>query len=355
MENPKPSRSDPRIRWIESLGKWLLPESEIIRLNDLLDEGMSAREFAWETTVTTSRCIQSATRRGFRLERTVLEAAVLSFPFWSAPLLPAIAAVIPVVVVLRIREGIIFPGDGSPGEMTADALVGASTILISQLVFWSAAPSLVLGTVDVARGTAIGILSVSLLRVFFHLNTPKHNPDRERAARIYATTWRINVMWMLVCLVLVLTNLEALPTSSGLRFWLVFLPIVTFSTALKLQSDAIGGVFNKDVPNPKPVFGAQETELTKMKNRLWKPSDVAWSQCYEAVFFLLLMFPVGIAIWKWSQGAAADIDWRQVWMNLLSTGVLMYLWWLIKMGNAEAAEEINEVIKADKDDANHGS
>jgi hypothetical protein len=212
-----------------------------------------------------------------------------------------------------------------------------------------------LGTVDLARGTAIGILSVSLLRTVFHLNTPKHNPDRERAAHIYATTWRINGMWMVACLVLILTNLKAVPTWPGLRFMLVFLPFVTFSTALKLQSDAIGGVFNKDVPPRNPVFGAQEAELTQMKDRLWKPSDVAWSQCYEAVFFLLLMFPVGIAIWKWFHGVAADVDWRQVWTNLLSTGVLMYLWWLIKKRNDKAAEKINEVIKADKDDAHHGS
>ena len=145
MENQKHSKSDRRTRWIVSLAKWLLPESEVIRLNDLLDEGMPPREFAWEVAGTIARGIQSATGRGFRLERTVLEGAVIYVPLWSAPLLPAIAAVIPVLVVLRIREAMIFPGDGSPGEMTADALVGASALLISQLLFWSAAPSLECG------------------------------------------------------------------------------------------------------------------------------------------------------------------------------------------------------------------
>ncbi len=353
MEN-RPSKSDSRTRWVVSLAKWLLPESEVIRLNDLLDEGMPPGEFAWEVAVTTSRCIQSITARGFRLERTVLEAAVLSVPLWSAPLLPAIAAVIPVVAALRIREGMIFPGHGSPGEMTADALVGASTILISQLLFWSAAPSLVLGTVDLARGTAIGVLSVSLLRVFFHLNTPKHNPDRERAAHTYTTTLRLIVMWAAFCLILLFTNIAAVPeTWLGRDFLLIVAPAIAFLTAYRYQSPAIGGVFDKN--RPQPLFSGQKAEMTQMKEGLWTASDVFWTHCYEAAFFLLMMFPMGIAIWRWFHGVAANVDWLRLWTNALSTGILIVLWEKIKKLNKEAAEKIDKVIDENTHDGNHAA
>jgi hypothetical protein len=352
MENPRPSKSDFRNRWIESLGKWLLPESEVIRLNDLLDKGMPPREFAWETAVTISRSTQSVIGRGFRLERTVLEAAVMSVPFWSAPLLPAIAAVIPVVAVLRVREAMIFPGDGSPGEMTADALVAASTLLISQLVFWSAAPSLVLGTVDLARGTAIGLLSVSLLRVVFHLNTPKHNPDRERATTTHRKTLRIMVMWLVACLILLLTNLAAVPATRPERDSVLIVALfVVFSTAYRYQSPAIGGVFDNTAPTS--LFSAQEAEMKKMKEMLWTGSDIFLMQLYEGVFFLLMMFPMGTAIWRWLHGVAANIAWPLIWTNALSTGILFFLWVKVKKLNKKAAEKIDEVIDENKHDGNH--
>jgi len=353
MENPKHSKSDPRTRWIVSLAKWLLPESEVIRLNDLLDEGMPPREFAWEVAGTIARGIQSATGRGFRLERTVLEAAVIYVPLWSAPLLPAIAAVIPVLVVLRIREAMTFPGDGSPGEMTADALVGASALLISQLLLWSAAPSLVLGTVDLARGTAIGILSVSLLRVVFHLNTPKHNPDRELAATTFTTTLRIMVMWLVFCVILLLTNLAAVPaTQPGRDTVLIVALFMVFTTAYRYQSPAIGGVFDKTEPKLS-LFSAQEAEMKKMKEALWTGSDIFLTELYEAVFFLLLMFPMGLAIWRWFHGVAGNVDWLQIWMNALSAGILIFLWKKIKKLSRKAAEKIDEVIEENTHDGNH--
>ena len=352
MENPKHSKSDRRTRWIVSLAKWLLPESEVIRLNDLLDEGMPPREFAWETAGTIARGIQSATGRGFRLERTVLEAAVMSVPLWSAPLLPAIAAVIPVLVVLRIREAMIFPGDGSPGEMTADALVGASALLISQLLLWSAAPSLVLGTADLARGTAIGILSVSLLRVVFHLNTPKHNPDRELAATTLTTTLRIMVMWLVFCVILLLTNLAAVPaTQPGRDIVLIVALFMVFTTAYRYQSPAIGGVFDKT--EPKPLFSAPQAEMKKMIEMLWTGSDISLTEFYEAVFFLLLMFPMGLAIWRWFHGVAGNVGWFQIWTNPLSAGILICLWKKIKTLNKEAAKKIDKVIVENTHDGNH--
>ena len=352
MENQKHSKPNARTRWIESLAEWLLPRSEIIRLNDLLDAGMPPRKFAWAVAGTIARGIQSAAGRGFRLERTVLEAAVIFVPLWSAPLLPAIAAVIPVLVVLRIREAMIFPGDGSPGEMTADALVGASALLISQLFFWSAAPSLVLGNVDLARGTAIGILSVSLLRVVFHLNTPKHNPDRELADTTFTATLRIMVMWLVVCFILLLTNMAAVPaTQPGRDPVLIVALFMVFTTAYRYQSPAIGGVFDKT--EPKSLFSAQKAEMKKMNEMLWTGSDIFLTELYEAVFFLLLMFPMGLAIWRWFHGVAGNVDWLQIWMNALSAGILILSWKKIKELSRKAAKKIDKVIDENAHDGNH--
>src|SRR5207247_2353764 len=120
-------------------------------------------------------------RRAFNLERVLAEASVLSIPFWGTPLLPAVAVVTPAVGVLRLRDAFIYPGEGTPAEATADALVSASAIVASQLLLWLWAPSLMMEPALLVRGTVMGILSVALLRASFALTTPHCYPVWQRS------------------------------------------------------------------------------------------------------------------------------------------------------------------------------
>src|SRR5207245_915487 len=89
----------------------------------------------------------------------------------------------------------------------ADALVSASAIVASQLLLWLSAPSLLMEPALLVRGTVIGILSVSLLRAYFHLKTPQYDPDRQRAIRQFRSTWRIMAMWIIACITLMLSSI----------------------------------------------------------------------------------------------------------------------------------------------------
>ena len=337
-------------RWIEAIVKWLMPRSAAARLEDLKDYNLPALQLAWKAAGTISASNLTWTRRAFNFERVLAEASVLSIPFWGTPLLPAVAVVTSAVGVLRLRDAFIYPGEGTPAEATADALVSASAIMASQLLLWLSAPSLMMEPALLVRGTVIGILSVSLLRAYFHLKTPQYDPDRQRAIRQFRSTWRIMAMWIIACVTLMLSSITAVPVGPVQEFVLGYCPIISFFVALKLQSNTLGGILRRN--DPITIFtDPVEQELNAKKNALWQRSDIVLSQCFEVVFFILLAFPFISAVWRWFDGNAADVDWPQVATNFAALLTLAYLWTQIKKLNKEALRQIDEALAARREEA----
>jgi len=344
--SPKPAPP----RWIEAIVKWFMPRSATARLEDLKDYPLPAPQLVWKAAGTVSASNLTWTRRAFNFERVLAETFVLSVPFWWTPLLPAVIAVTSAVAVLRLRDAFIYPGEGTPAEATADSLVGASAIVASQLLLWFVAPSLMMEPALLARGTVIGMLSVSLLRAYFHLKTPEYDPDRQRAAGWFKSTWRIMAMWLVACITLIFSSIEAVPGGLVRNFLLGFCPVMSFFLALKLQSDTLQGLFRRH--EPITIFtDPVEVELSAKKNALWQRSDIVLSQCFEVVFFVVLAFPLVSAVWRWLDGSAADVDWPQVATNFAALVTLAYLWTQIKKLNAEALRQIDEALAERREEA----
>src|SRR5438876_10350790 len=114
--------------------------------------------------------------------------------------------------------------------------------MASQLLLWLSAPSLMMEAELLARGSVIGILSVSLLRAYFHLKTPQYDPDRQRAIRQLRSTWRIMAMGIIACITLMLSSITAVPVGPVQEFVLGYCPIISFFVALKLQLHALGRI-----------------------------------------------------------------------------------------------------------------
>ena len=344
--SPKPAPP----RWIEAFVKWLMPRSAASRAEDLKDYPLPAWQLVWKAAGTVSASNLTWTRRAFNFERVLAESLVLSTPFWWTPALPAVIAVTSAAGILRLRDAFIYPGEGTPAEATADALVAASAMVGSQLLLWLAAPWLMMDPAVVARGTVIGSLSVSLLRAYFHLKTPEYDPDRHRAASWFKATWRIMAMWLIACITLIFSSIEAVPGGLVRNFLLGFCPVMSFFLALKLQSNTLGGLFRRS--EPITIFtDPVEQELSAKKNALWQRSDIVLSQCFEVVFFVVLAFPLVSAVWRWLDGTAGDVDWPQVATNFAALLTLAYLWTQIKKLNTEALRQIDEALAVRREEA----
>jgi hypothetical protein len=333
-------------RWLVEMAEWLMPDVAAGRVQELKEKHTSPSRFFSETVSYIRGTVWVWTRRAFNFERMLAEAFLLSIPFWGTPLMPAIAVVAAAVGILRLREAFIFPGTGSVGEMLADALIGAAAIVVTQVFFWWAAPSLAMSATLLFWGTACGMPGVAVLRAYFHFHTTSYNGDVARAISVLKAAWRVTALWIAACFALLHLNIEAVPARwDGRDFVLIVGATIAISIMYLLQSKEIGTIGGKDkLLTVRP--GIVEEELAAKRDTLLQTASLF----FEVLFFTLLAFPLGSAVWRWFNGDARDINWTKVGSNSAELVMLVCLLWMIKQINAAAAQEMDKHIAAHKAD-----
>jgi len=304
----------------------------------------------------------SQIRRAFDIGFIAEEVAILGVSFSLAPSRASlIIAGASGLCGLLLRDAYTHPSHESPeavaGAAAKDAAVAALFILVSETILKLAAPELQMPALILYGGIGISLLLLTMWRTVFRPRLSVSRSNRSNATldelkrfshEAYWATTRINFMWCVASIAVILTNLDAMPFSvPHLDFFFPAITIPLFAFAYRLQLNVLataksgsGSVVRSE--------NAYLKELVRRHDSLWgqsetarKASGFASYKTVEVLFFVLLASPLGVGLWGWLSGRGVHMG-----ANLAAFVTLLVLWIYVKKANQATAEILQEEIDA---------
>jgi len=304
----------------------------------------------------------SQIRRAFDIGFIAEEVAILGVSFSLAPSRAAlIIAVAAGLGALLLRDAYTHPSHQSPeavaGAAAKDAAVAALFILVAETILKLAAPELQMPALILYGGIGISLLLLTMWRTVFRPRLSVSRSNRSNATldelkrlshEAYWATTRINFMWCVASIAVILTNLDAMPFSvPHLDFFFPAITIPLFAFAYRLQLNVLATA-KSGSGSVVPSENAYLKELVRRHDSLWgqsetarKASGFASYKTVEVLFFVLLASPLGVGLWGWLSGRGVHMG-----ANLAAFVTLLVLWIYVKKANQATAEILQEEIDA---------
>ena len=335
-------------KWIRFLAERLTPryQRDFIA-GDLQALALVPRLYAWRAAKAIACIIKYQMIASFDVWLVTGEASLFWIAIAGSPFLPSMLLLMLVLAALRVRDAYIYSAEGSPGAMAPEAGGIAIFVFLAETALGWIAPSLVLPAERMIQGAVIGAVSLPAWRMIFRKGEPLDKRPRELQESLVAA-WHMNLLWAAAGVVLSLTNAAAVPEIiHGRDFLLGGLPVVLLCAAYRLQKDHFTGMHPRA---PLSLFrDARQDELLHQSAMLWFPDRRKSSKLpayvyAEVLYFVVLVLPAGLAAWRWISGdsSAAQVDWRQLAINVGAMAALAALWIRIKRLNRQTARALRE-------------
>ena len=305
----------------------------------------------------------SQIRLAFDIGFIAEEVAILGVSFAFAPSRASlIIAVASGLCGLLLRDAYTHPSHESPeavaGAAAKDAAVAALFILASETILKLAAPELQMPALILYGGIGISLLLVTMWRTVFRPRLSLSRSANRSTATLdelkrfsheaYWATTRINFMWGIASIAVIITNLDAMPFSvPHLDFFFPALTIPLFAFAYRLQLNVLATA-KSGSGSVVPSDAAYRKELVRRHDSLWGQSETAQKasgfasyKTVEVLFFVLLASPLCVGLWGWLSGRAGHLG-----ANLAAFVTLLVLWIYVKRANQATAEILQEEIDA---------
>jgi hypothetical protein len=343
---------DNKPAWLVEFLERLIPNSDFASISALLRSRRNTISYVTTFATLIPPKLVGAMRTSFDTRKVLGETCWLciafigAIEFWR----PMLAVVLVSLIALRIRDGFIHPAEGLPAEAATDGLAMAGAIGLSQAFFLVAFPSLVMPSYPLAQGIALGMLLESFWRLFFHLNTPKNDPQKLPASKLYRKSLRMVAMWAIACAFLVCTNSRELSDNDVVQFFAQALPFIFGGIAYR-HSIGGGSIFHEAPAMASITKDPNEQALERQRDSLPainpKKSDMRIKVAFEIGAFLVLVasFPAGL--WRWYTGQGV-VHWVQILGNLVGMIAVAILWKKIEHSNRETAKRLDDETKKNR-------
>jgi hypothetical protein len=340
--------------WLIEFLERLIPNSDFASISALLRTRRDTISYVTAFAKLIPPKLTGAMRAAFDTRKVLGETCWLciafigAIEFWR----PMAAVILVALIALRIRDGFIHPAEGLPPEAATDGLAMAGAIGLSQVFFLVAFPSLVMPSQPLAQGIALGMVLVSVWRLFFHLNTPKNDPQKLPGSGLYRKSLRIVAMWAVACAGLAYTNSLELSDNDVVQFFAQALPFAFAGIAYR---HSIGGrsIFWEE-PAPLSITkDPNEKAVERQRDSLPaihpKKSDTVIKVCFEIATCLVLVSSVPVGLWRWFTGNGV-VHWAQILSKVVAMIALAVLWRKIEHLNRGTAKYLDEQTKKNRSD-----
>jgi hypothetical protein len=227
-----------------------------------------------------------------------------------------------------------------------DALVVASALVGTELVFMLVAPALLMPAGSLGPGLAAGVLLASVCRHTAHRNQPSNLARENEAMRPFWRAAIIILLWWGACILLQYVNAEyAVPGSFNRNFSIMPLTMLCLPIALKLQGYSLSSLWWDPPVDDKQLADRLPQVIKKKEDMLdWSGQNFE-SLMFQILFFVLLAALPAEAVWLKITRANVNIDWRQVYIDVAALGALASMWGEIKHISTEAAKQLRQARK----------
>jgi hypothetical protein len=264
---------------------------------------------------------------------------------------PKLAVMAVAFVVLRTRDLLTlrWPAKEHRAEAATDAILVACAAIILQAYFSIKAPQWAASNAfALLQGLGLSILGVAAFRTTFHLLI--EDPKRLPQARLVGAAARISFMWMMAVVATGFANAHAVP---GTRTRDFILGIVTGKTLaimcgmngyLRRLFGSIWYWFRTLPARLRSKEWNTDEELKTKMNDLPKRPDNWLAEWSQVMFVFYMSITFFIAVWRWWHGTDGNINWLQVWPDMIGLIPLMALFRFITLFNEAVQKRVEQSL-----------
>ena len=254
---------------LEAIVSFLTPRSSREALLEDLREDYETSprymRYAGKSARALSRLIPGRALLAFNAALVTAQAGALCASFAGAPLSFAMGFGLSLgLAVLVLRDGHTYPSE-TPAEAVLDALMAVTFVLASQILIAIMAQAEVLPARIILRGSMSSLTALSLLRMIFRRpDGKKEYGPRELAEQSYRMACRLNLIWSIAWIALIMTNTDA--PVPGLDFFFGAIPAVIVGMGYRLRQEGLSRPRKSDAP--ASILGNHERDEIIRKRSL---------------------------------------------------------------------------------------
>jgi hypothetical protein len=264
-------------------------------------------------------------------------------PDWSGPFM----ALIVVLLILIIRGAYMHGREGYRTDGITDAALTLLFLLAAEALTLQMAPSLSVPKDVFFKGA---FTCLPLLAMFRMLSQPLPQPDPNTPLwpgmppeRIYWSTARLNVLWILMYYLIISMFVSDQPGSivDSMRG---LLPGLTFLVWISIQTDRLARRDNLQDLHTDPKLQKLGRLIQTLPQGMEKGEPLYWWYItLEAAIFGIGAANIGVELWWWLHGAS-QAGWYRIGAALLAFVVAVASWRYLKAANRAAAAAIQAAI-----------